>query len=877
MRKFAGSNPCCSCDTLLCTNSCECRGIEGPSPSQGRNVLQDQILASNIILPTGIEIASRITDMITCPGEDPADFDDSVTYKMSNLSEFGYKNIPSVVMNRVDYSSTETFHTHYDGRCCYRGDVDLPVGSTLADGWFLGGDLDNSDGFYTANEFDLLAGSGWPTSVSDGLSSGYIYLTQLQRFMGVRGVEFSVRIINGSSAVGVLSILPKEIWIPKISTDFRDRTVEIQANPSPMFFSGLSACDPAPTSNNGSDPLWDGVSIEKIPYDDPRCVQGTYGPTMRLVIPKVEVPVWPDASGEVVGHFPWPHMGMSPSYFSQDVVDHMPFETDPCNDSCTSVSMTSQIKVGADVDLSLSKVCWDNDGNDNDGQAPTSNFGCWSNWYGGGCIPISKVGMPANAQPTENLTFTEPDGTVWTQSSGSYWTDNSIYVPVTSLGQSDPELQVYVVQEYDEEGAINSISTAGRKLQMMVLRPDYPDPNDPFGFPILGFQRDYIVDLDRCGGGTITGLDDTNPSLITTFEWPYGEDCEECETPEVNYGCCLLPDGTTQITNGASACEGTLSGTFQGVGTSCPPTGCCTLPDDSTEAGVTEAYCTAQGGTWEQGSDCSVPPEPTGCCELVGSPDQSGLTESECDALGGSWTEGATCGPTGWCIDNSDGSVTSGVEENDCTGTWSSTEPVMGCCEIGGVQNSNVAEDWCTDQGGTFNAGDCVSDPFDPTTSARITVNSLTLDAPDPSMNCTDNFEFTLSGTPTGSYTVNGTKETEISGSVNGDSTTTGQPSSLTPVISKVEAVFNSFPANTYNVNAFFYWTAPSGDSYYLKASTNTATTVGIGDCPSFTLSGSFDTVESLTTLGASTWSQSCNSISASDLVGSYNITVECQ
>ena len=195
MRKFVGSNSCCSCATLFCTNNCECIGIVGPDNSLGSNLLQDKILASGMVLPTGIQIASRTSGEITCLGSDAGQsFDDYTSYSSENLSQFGYKSIPSAVMERIDNNLTETFNdtaSTFINNCCYRSDdVNVSVGSTLADGWFMGDQLDNADGLYPTTAAALLAFGGWP--VQSSYPDGYHYLTDYARFMGVRGIEFSV-------------------------------------------------------------------------------------------------------------------------------------------------------------------------------------------------------------------------------------------------------------------------------------------------------------------------------------------------------------------------------------------------------------------------------------------------------------------------------------------------------------------------------------------------------------------------------------------------------------------------------------------------------------------------------------------------------------
>jgi len=363
----------------------------------------------------------------------------------------------------------------------------------------------------------------------------------------------------------------------------------------------------------------------------------------------------------------------------------------------------------------------------------------------------------------------------------------------------------------------------------------------------------------------------------------------------------LLPDGTTQITNGAAACEGTLNGVFQGANSSCPPLGCCAIVGSPDLNGVTEAHCTAQAGVWTEGEDCdptgycqdpvtgvvtsgveendctgtwSADPFPTGCCEISGASDQPDKTQIECSVLGGTWVEGESCSGLGFCVNDTTGAITPDVEEDECTGTWSATEPVSGCCTISGTQNPDVAESWCTAQSGTFVSGDCPSTGFDPTVSSRIVVNSVTLDAPDPSMNCSDNFEMTINSLPqTGSYTTALTKPRSVSGKIEGGDYEYADPTFGTQIVgSDVQVIFDDV-AETYVVQMTIQWSY--GSSFGIVATTNPSPTAGIGACPSFTLSGEFDTIANM--IGKASWTQNCNSMTTADLVGSYNITVECE
>ncbi len=437
--------------------------------------------------------------------------------------------------------------------------------------------------------------------------------------------------------------------------------------------------------------------------------------------------------------------------------------------------------------------------------------------------------------------------------------------------------------------------------------------------------------------GNITWTSLNNPSHYVTFTLVNGETCNECgeNTPAVT-GCCTLADGTVDPNSNATACAA-LGGTYGGDDSVCPPTGCCTLPDTSVESDVTEAYCMAQsgswvsgdcpaiptgccaivgspdqsgttqaectalGGTWTEGVDCaaagycqdpstgvvtsgveendctgtwSATPFPTGCCAITGGPDQPNKNQVECSVLGGTWTEGANCDGTGWCIDDTDGSVTSGVEQNDCTGTWSATQPTTGCCVVSGTNHEGVAQQWCTAQGGTFTAGACPPSTFNPCAETfAAAVNSVTLDMSDPSFECASPLNL---NTPVwfqgGAFVDHDSCSTEgvkvipvITTEVYGDNT--AEPSSLSPVSNMTIKYISG--SDTWKVTLTLQWTYNS-NTYSITASKSNISNSGF-NCPSFTLSGSFDTF-------TGNYTQLCSGVlkDVSDLVGSYNITLTC-
>ena len=86
----------------------------------------------------------------------------------------------------------------------------------------------------------------------------------------------------------------------------------------------------------------------------------------------------------------------------------------------------------------------------------------------------------------------------------------------------------------------------------------------------------------------------------------------------------------------------------------------------------------------------------------------------------------------------------------------------------------------------------------------------------------------------------------------------------------------NFLGGDMYEVEMKLFWNgAFDGNTYGLVCKTNPISMVGMGDCPSMTISGSWDSCTEIS--GFDTFFQFCNSINASDLVGSYNLTIECQ
>jgi len=324
----------------------------------------------------------------------------------------------------------------------------------------------------------------------------------------------------------------------------------------------------------------------------------------------------------------------------------------------------------------------------------------------------------------------------------------------------------------------------------------------------------YNFDIDSCSGA-ITG---TSGGHTISMNWPHGEDCNNCPD-ELVTGCCEYADGSVSRVNGSAAC----SGTYSGDDTTCPP---------------------------------------VGCCALVGSPDESGVTEAYCDGLGGTWSEGASCDGTGWCINDTDGSVTSGVEENDCTGTWSATEPTMGCCTISGTQNPDVAEQWCTAQSGTFVTGDCPEESTDWTSvSARIEVQSLDMYCDDPTFSCFEDAylpSYIFSSVASNPYTSSGTRTATLSGDV-----ADGEDNSLNPTFQQVTVIVGA-TGTLVTVQLTFDGGQTISGQVLLPSPT--------ADCPVVSWSGALTT-------WSGTWTQTCSGTAydASDWAGIISLSLNCE
>ena len=130
---------------------------------------------------------------------------------------------------------------------------------------------------------------------------------------------------------------------------------------------------------------------------------------------------------------------------------------------------------------------------------------------------------------------------------------------------------------------------------------------------------------------------------------------------------------------------------------------------------------------WPSGCEPCDPPPDEGCCTITysnGSTEDRSSSSAWCTAKGTeegitstAWASGGPCGDeTGCCIE-SDGTVTAGSTEADCDSRGGAyqgdgtTCPDVGCCTEGGVEYSDVTNDWCTEQGGSWVSGDCGCTP----------------------------------------------------------------------------------------------------------------------------------------------------------------------
>jgi len=238
------------------------------------------------------------------------------------------------------------------------------------------------------------------------------------------------------------------------------------------------------------------------------------------------------------------------------------------------------------------------------------------------------------------------------------------------------------------------------------------------------------------------------------------------------------------------------------------------------------------------------------------------LVQSECETT----DEGGTdppADPEGYCIDDTTGAVTSNVLQSECTGTWSSTEPTTGCCDISGTNNENVAESWCTTQGGTFTAGACPP-AFDACAeNARFKVTAITFADPNPTDCATTAWSVTgLSGNALGSPATGCTKVAYRGVTI----VSSENPPASTGVID-CDVTYNTGTGD---------WDLTGEVRYYNNAVSGTTTVTLVGTL-SNTLTACATTISgNIFGTSAGSYSQSCDFTDGSAISGTITLELEC-
>ena len=859
-RKFNGDT-CCTCNAV-CPMECNCTigswfpYVNGP----------DKFLVSDIVVPSSYRLWSA-DYVYPCPSDgcgefDPADpFGDAALIDVTPHNKIGYKTLGSFVLNKIGAVGTEF--------CGWAADITgVPLATSKDDCWGLdplgagesgadmcGGVTGGGDAAWSQNPVTATMNSGnLPTGCDWGFTDGLGNM-----YSGLRRVELiSEGLANNGDPCGrpVLRLFPAEVWSPLSARRWETQTGYCPAIDNP-------AVDGDPT-DNGS-----GVVPVNLRYweEDSFQIDAWDSPNLRGFIPSFDIQFEEPAATTNTRYV----------FFGQDIhcdiegpvsvdmVEGAAFvdqfggpDAGVCSDFSTAIpadavvnTYTGTNKVAASLDTARGEMCE-----------------CWSNpLHQGGCLPFPATGpQPDESNLVTNLVLVS-GGTTYTQNGTSSWANSTTSILVPTTGGS-----VFVSQ------FTGTLGTAGRKVYIEI-----------------GSAGNVEYTLDGCGVGII-GSGPTGETL--NMDFPNGQDCDECNDNVLVTGCCEV-NGQVQITAGEAACTA-LGGTYAGNNTTCPPTGCCALVGSPDLSDVSEAYCTAQGGSWTQDADCagtgycqdpstgvvtegveqndctgtwSATPFPTGCCAIAGATDQSGKNQVECTALGGVWTEGVECG-TGWCVDNTTGAITAGIEEDECSGTWSATEPVSGCCTISGTQNPDVAESWCTSQSGTFVAGDCPALSFDPCGETfSATANDITLEMNDPNFNLTNPFYIFPSTWGQGgansdhdACSTNGIGLYPVSVDIYGDHT--AGPTAASPV--SYTYIKHNSGSGDWTVTTFIQW-ANSGTTYTITAS-KSGISLPSAACPSFTISGSYDTYS-----GNYTQSGNGQTFTVQDIVGSFNITLTCE
>ena len=851
MRHRFNGDTCCTC-TAVCPMECTCSigswfpNVNGP----------DQFLVSDIVVPSSYRLWSAAYAYPCasdgCPEFDPADpLADGALIDVTPHNKIGYKTLGSFVLSKTDTAGTAF--------CGWSADItSVPLASTKDDCWGLdalgvgnSGSICGSGNASTASAWlaspvtATMSGANIPVGADWGSTHGLGNM-----FSGLRRIELIGEGDYSGTLCGrpTLRLYPAEVWSPLSSRRWESQTghCPVWDNPA-VDGDGTGATNGAvPTDlrywniDSFQKDAWDSANLRGfIPYFD-----------IQFEIPAAKITEPYDYFGQDI------HCdieGPTTVYMADGVAfdeDFGPPYAGNCDDFSQVLSdavvqtYTGTEKVAASLDTNRGEICE-----------------CWGNPTGGaGCLPFPAAGtQPAESTLVTSLVLVS-GGTTYTQNATSSWSGDAITVP-TDNGT--------ITFTGDTRG------TAGKGLGVEI-----------------GAAGIVFYDLDGCGVG-ITGTGPTTETIA--FNFPNGEDCTACQDQTLIYGCCELANGTVLTTNGVAACTA-LGGTYGGNDSVCPPTGCCEISGSPNESGVTSAYCTTQGGTWTQDANCvtgwcastttglvtadveedecvgtwSATEPAVGCCEISGAANEPNVVEAYCTAQGGTWNEGVAC-VTGWCIDNTTGAVTAGVEEDECSGTWSATEPTTGCCTISGTQNPDVAESWCTGQSGTFVAGAC---PFDPCgESYAATMNSFSLEMNDPNFDLANPFymyDGTYSQSPNALRrdvcSSFGAQLDAVTVEVYGD--LTADPTNIS-VSSNTDVKYDS-GAGTWAVEAYITW-VDSGTTYTITAS-KSGISIPSASCPTITVSGTFDTFS-----GNYVQYGGGNTFTVADLVGSFNITLTCE
>ena len=238
------------------------------------------------------------------------------------------------------------------------------------------------------------------------------------------------------------------------------------------------------------------------------------------------------------------------------------------------------------------------------------------------------------------------------------------------------------------------------------------------------------------------------------------------------------------------------------------------------------------------------------------------LVQSECETT----DEGGTdppADPEGYCIDDTTGAVTSNVLQSACTGTWSSTEPTTGCCDISGTDHADVAESWCTAQSGSFTAGACPP-AFDACAeNARFKVTAITFADPNPTACATTPWSVTgLSGNALGSPATGCTKiayrGVTIASSEN--------PPASTGVVD-CDVTYNTGTGD---------WDLTGEVRYYNNAVSGTTTVTMVGTLSNTLTACGTSISGNIFGTSAGSYSQSCDATDGSAISGTITLELEC-